>query len=132
MTKMLISLLIICLIAFKSVAQRSTDVYISNLQTLFKAENPTSSVPVQWLEKEKIVQIGDYLYPVGETTVLKWVKNQDTGFSVEFFMQQGTAVSQADNPAFRRAWWKLSFSSKESCKEFVKLFEGLKKEVSQS
>lgn len=132
MLKTLTSLLVICLIAFKSVAQCGTDVYISNLQTLFAKENPAASPVVKWLEKERAMQIGNYLYPVGESTVLKFREDEEKGYLVEFFMQNGTAVSKANDPTFRRAWWTLSFSSKNSGREFFKLFEGLKREFAKS
>lgn len=132
MTKLLTSLLVICLIAFQGLAQCGTDVYVSNLQTLMKAEHPQAAPVVKWLDKERTLQIGNELYPVGATTVLKWREDKEKGYSVEFFMQKGTAITQVDNPTFRRAWWTLSFSSKTSCREFVKLFEGLKKEVPET
>jgi hypothetical protein len=109
-----------------SFAQHNLNAHISNLQTFFKNENREETI--KWLPKQQAVQIGNYVYPIAETTHVKIGDND----KVEFFMQKGTAITDIRDTKWRRAYWAITFSNRQSCKEFVKLIESFKIDIERN
>ena len=82
---------------------------------------------MKWLPKSQGLQIGQYIIPVSAAdTHFQIDKSEVGGFEVAFYLQHGTAVTQIENPSFRRAHWKIPFKSKRSCRQFILLLEELK------
>jgi hypothetical protein len=69
---------------------------------------------------ERLLSVKNYRIPVSKNTLVRTDKN-----SVHFAMQQGTAVTDANDPSWRRAEFIIPFSDKKSAAEFVKRFNEL-------
>ncbi|MFN8353093.1 MAG: hypothetical protein U0Y10_01490 [Spirosomataceae bacterium] len=124
MKKAFLILLLVNGTVLASLAQ-SVSQTVSELKALFQTEHPEQATALVWSEQAKSLQIGDYVFPVGKNTKLSWSKAKETGFRVEFFLQEGTAIKHLHEQTFRRAYWAIPFSSKESCKTFIKLLQSL-------
>lgn len=107
-------------------AQQSTDSILASLQKLLleHAALPHETV-VLWHPDTKALQIGRHLLPVTGNTNLNLEKTE-SGVRVNFFLQQGTAVTDLQDPAFRRASWQISLNSRRAGKQLIQLLEQLK------
>lgn len=133
MKKILFFLFVAGVCAGPCMAQQAADADVSALQTLLQqASGSTASVSVKPLPATYALQLENNVVPLAETTHLAWRKDRKNSFLVEFFLQQGTAVTDVTNPAFRRAYWKIDFPSKQACQEFIKRFDNLRNNLKKA
>ncbi|GAB4030707.1 hypothetical protein GCM10028809_24510 [Spirosoma gilvum] len=108
-------------------AQERIHATVADLQMLLQQTCSTASTTViKPLVKEYAIQINNHVFPLMETTHLNWSKSGKDTYEVEFFLQKGTAVTSITDPGFRRAYWKISLSSKQACQKFIELFDSLR------
>jgi len=107
-------------------AQKSVDSIVESLQKLLLEHSalPYETV-VQWHPDTRALQIGRHLLPVTGNTNLNLEKTE-AGVSVHFYLQQGMAVTDLQDPAFRRASWQIPLNSRRAGKQFIQLLEQLK------
>ena len=103
---------------------------VARLQALL-VQASAKATPVQVLEKEAAVQINEYVFPLAPTTLVRCEKEHGK-YAVKFFLQNGTAITRVDDPAFRRAFWAIELPSKQACREFITLFDQLRTDVRKS
>ncbi len=106
---------LICL-AFASKAQKS-----ETLVQLTK-EGLRHSSTVQYHTDDHVLQIDSLLIPCTRNSVVK-LKNTNSEYRVEFFLQRNTSIRNINNASFRRAWFALPFQSRESAINFINAFQ---------
>jgi hypothetical protein len=73
----------------------------------------------------KMIGVKNYRIPVSGDTQLKL--NEKNG-NVTFRLQNNTAITDVNDPDYRRAWFEIPFLSKEGATDFIKHFNKLVKE----
>lgn len=116
----------IILLAFCSLAygqENSTDI-----DSLVKIASSglTEKQIVTFAKETSSLSIGPWKIPVSKNTYVKFLR-QKRKFEVEFSLQNGTAVTSAEDAKVKKAWFTLAFNSKQSAKEFVRLFNKISK-----
>ncbi|UFH57687.1 hypothetical protein [Spirosoma sp. KNUC1025] len=128
MKRIVFTLFMLSLLTRQGFSQSSKSEIGTRLQTLLEQASPNKSVGVHVLEKESSLQISDHVIPLAETTFIRCEK-QNGKYAVKFFLQAGTAITRTEDPTFRRAYWSLDLATKQSCQEFMALFNQLRTEV---
>jgi hypothetical protein len=64
--------------------------------------------------------VGEFVIPVSSQTHVKPAKRKAT--VVEFSLQQGTAITNTNDPSWKRAFFSLEFKSRDEAKKFVEAF----------
>ena len=126
-----LTLFLFTLLPGRGVPQSTANGSLAQLQRLLQQTTPNPTTQVGTLDRQYAVQIDDHVFPLAETTQVRWEK-QAGKHQVEFFLQQGTAVTSVNDPTFRRAYWSIGLSSKRACREFIHLFGRLRIELQKS
>jgi hypothetical protein len=84
-----------------------TENQIKNL--LLEQKSIANETAVVWKPETRQLQIGQHLIPISENTHLQIDRNEDKQLVVEFLLQKGTAVTNINDAAFRRAYWAIPF-----------------------
>jgi hypothetical protein len=92
---------------------------------LLEQKSIAEGVKVDWNAETRLLQIGRHLISISENTHLQIDRNDAGRFVVEFLLQKGTAVTDTDDPAFRRAYWTIPLQTRRDCKQFIALLEKL-------
>lgn len=130
MKKIIFTLFVVFLGAGSCLAQERIHTTVADLQTLLQQTSLSPSTTViKPLTKTYAVQINNHIFPLLETTHLNWSKSGKDTYQVEFFLQKGTAITDATDPDFRRAYWKIPMASKQACQKFIALFDSLRAEM---
>ncbi|MBN8824836.1 MULTISPECIES: hypothetical protein [unclassified Spirosoma] len=130
MKKIIFALVIISLGTGPCIAQERIDATLATMQMLLQQTSlPASATVIKPLAKAYAIQINNHVFPLQETTHLDWSKSGKGAYQVEFFLQKGTAITDATDPGFRRAYWKIPLSSKQACQKFIALFDSLRTEM---
>jgi hypothetical protein len=79
------------------------------------------SKPVRMTDDGKSLIVGEFVIPVSIETHVKPAKRRSAW--VEFSLQQGTAITNSNDPSWRRASFSLEFKSKEAAKKFLAAFQ---------
>jgi hypothetical protein len=124
MKTVLLSALFAGLLATSSNAQCNAEAAAAQMQTLLGQSSSNDSVRV--LTDQRAVQIGAYLFPLAHTTQLKWRKSENGTHQVEFYLQNGTAITDVREKTFRRASWSIPFASRQASEAFVQQFNCLR------
>lgn len=118
-------LIIICLFCSAVHAQQNKKPdNVAQLQALLAQAGPDQSTSVGLAADRQALQIGDFLIPLAQTTLVRCEK-EGGKYQVRFFLQKGTAITKASDPTFRRAYWALSLHDKKACEQFIALFNEL-------
>lgn len=130
MKRIFIALSLTVLLAGQGFCQSRVNDDAARLQALL-VQASAKEMPVQVLEKEAAVQINEYVFPLAETTLVRYEKEHGK-YAVKFFLQNGTAITRADDPTFRRAFWAIELPSRQACQEFIALFDQLRTNLRKS
>lgn len=103
---------------------------VTRMQALL-VQASAKATPVQVLKKEIALQINEYVFPLAETTLVRYEKEHGK-YAVKFFLQNGTAITRVDDPTFRRAFWAIELPTKQACQEFIALFGQLRTDLRKS
>lgn len=114
---------VIILFACITVTSAQTDATVEQLKKVY-AENVSwkDAGDLSYDAGTKVLSVKNFRIPVSENTNIRAEKN-----SVHFAMQKGTAVTDSNDPSWRRAEFILPFSNKKSAKEFTTCFNKLVK-----
>ena len=112
---------VIILFACITVTSAQADATVEQLKKVY-TENVswTDAGDLSYDANTKVLSVKNYRIPVSKNTLVRTDKN-----SVHFAMQQGTAVTDVNDPSWRRAEFIIPFSDKKSAAEFVKRFNEL-------
>lgn len=119
------ALLLICmLIPIASFSQQSN----ADIQKLLQVTNEgiMDHKDIGFDERENNLIISDLIIPVSKETLVKRIKHKGH-HSVEFSLQEGTAITSTANSDFRKAWLILEFKSRAQAKDFIKHFKNISK-----
>lgn len=130
MKRIFLAIGILVLLAGQGFGQSRVQDDVARLQALLMQASGKPT-PVQVLEKEAAVQISEYVFPLAETTLVRYEKERGT-YAVKFFLQNGTAITRVGDSSFRRAFWSIELPSKQACQEFVALFDQLRTDLRKS
>jgi len=130
MKRIFFALVLTILLAGQGFCQSRVNDNAARLQALLVQASAKATL-VQVLDKEAAVQINESVFPLAETTLLRCEK-QHGKYVVQFFLQNGTAITRVDDPAFRRAFWAIELPSKQACREFITVFDQLRTDVRKS
>jgi hypothetical protein len=115
--------LIVAGFSLNGIAQNcSLDASISNIRSLLNEQRTGEEIEVEWLKNQHALKINNHVFPVSDNTHTKLRSDN----KVEFFLQKGTAITDVRDTTFRRAYWQITFASKNASKQFVKYFDCLK------
>lgn len=112
---------VIILFACITVTSAQTDATVEQLKKVY-TENVswTDAGDLSYDANSKVLSVKNYRIPVSKNTLVRTDKN-----SAHFAMQQGTAVTDVNDPAWRRAEFIIPFRDKRSAEEFTKHFNKL-------
>lgn len=119
--KLLLSILLLCVCTAVNAQSKTT---LEQLQQRYEQnaawENPGL---LTYDTTTKVIAVKNYRIPVSDNTQLR-----ATSKTVEFFMQNGTAVTDVNDADWKRAAFEIPFKDKKSAIAFVNYFNRFKEE----
>lgn len=114
-----------CIMLFAFVAVKAqSKTTLEELQHVYSTqvawENPGE---LTFDPETKLIWVKNFRIPVSENSHLRHEKVT----KAIFYMQKGTAVTDANDPNYRRAWFEIPFLTEEGAASFVTHFNKLKK-----
>ncbi|GHN00129.1 hypothetical protein WSM22_16180 [Cytophagales bacterium WSM2-2] len=109
-------LLLLCELAY---SQKRTN----DIDELIKITNSglAEKQTVSFSKETSTLTIGTWKIPVSRDTQVKFFRNKGK-YEVEFMLQRGTVVTSTSDVNAKKAWFTLTFNSRQSAKEFTRLF----------
>lgn len=97
---------------------------LENLQKIYAAQVAWEDAGELTYDKEaRVIAVKNLRIPVAQSTLLKFDKKK--GNKVIFAMQNNTAITDATDPAFKRASFEIPFHTKDGAVSFITYFNKL-------
>jgi hypothetical protein len=97
---------------------------LENLQKIYSSQVAWEDAGELTYDKEaRVIAVKNLRIPVAQSTLLKFDKKK--GNKVIFAMQNNTAITDATDPAFKRASFEIPFNTKDGAVSFITYFNKL-------